>query len=515
MISAVPALDVSELRAESVTVAYPGNNALDDVSIALTTGTIHVLVGENGAGKSTLIRVLSGERQPNHGRLFLDDKMLELRSPADAARHAISLVPQELQLFPTLPVWENVTASLHVSWRSDRRVRRRRAAASVERLGDFDVALDALAGDLTPAEQQRVVIARALAEDARFLILDEPTANLSRTERDELLDLLRRLAADGTAILFVSHHLDEVLSIGDRATVLRDGRRIWTRDRSDFDESALVSAMFGSAIDRKGEARGPRARRTAAISGDGPPTLSVEGLHWHRGQEAIDLLVRPGEILGIAGLPGSGAETLNSALVGARSRTGTVAIRGKRLRARVGDAIAMGAGFIPGDRKASGLFMRFSIADNICAPQLARLSRFGVLQGRAIRRIAEHAIAALRIAPPDPGLAIGSLSGGNQQKAIVARWLERDTQLLLADEPTRGTDVATRLEIHELLRAAARDGISSVVFSSDLQELTELSDRILVLLRGGGHRYLDGDIAHESLYEAISGRTVGEQRRGL
>lgn len=489
------------LSAEKINVAYPGNKALDDVTISLESGRIHILAGQNGAGKSTLIKVLGGRLTPHGGELLLDGQPLQLRHPVAAAQAGIRVVPQELQFFPHLPVWENVTAGAIASGsgRVRRRALRRQAREVLRQLGE-EVDADALVGDLQPAQQQRVTIARAMVEKTRFLIFDEPTAALSREERTTLLQLIRRIASDGVGVLFVSHHLEEALAIGDEVTVLRDARLVWTRPRAEVDEATLTSAMFGRAHELA-------LRRRAAGSGSAvraEPLLSARELRWVGSRHALDLDVHVGEVVGIAGLPGTGADTLNGALMGRTARRGEVQMRGRPLAGGVGGALKQGIGFVPSDRKAFGLFAEMSITDNLCAAQLGQYTRHGLLEGRRMRRTARQVMADLAVAAPSPDAPVASLSGGNQQKVLVGRWLAGQASLLLADEPTRGVDIATRREIHSLLRQFAAKGGACVIYSSDLSELLDLCDRLVVLHRDGPANRARIDLTPDELYEAMS-----------
>lgn len=489
------------LSADKINVAYPGNKALDDVTIHLESGRIHILAGQNGAGKSTLIKVLGGRLAPHGGHLLLDGQPLHLRHPVAASHVGIRVVPQELQFFPHLAVWENVTAGVIASGsgRVRRRSLRRQARDALRQLGE-EVDPEALVGELQPAQQQRVTIARAMVEKTSFLIFDEPTAALSREERATLLQLIRRIASDGVGVLFVSHHLEEALAIGDEVSVLRDARLVWTRPRAEVDEATLTSAMFGKAQDLAPRRSGVGPRSPAPAE----PLLSARELRWLGSRHALDLDVCVGEIVGLAGLPGTGADTLNGALLGRTARRGEIKMRGGPLSGGVGGALKQGIGFVPGDRKASGLFAEMSITENLCAAQLGQYARHGLLNGRRMRRTARQVMTDLAVAAASPDAPVASLSGGNQQKVLVGRWLAGQASLLLADEPTRGVDIATRREIHSLLRQFTAKGGACVVYSSDLSELIDLCDRLIVLHRDGPADLAQTDLTPDELYEAMS-----------
>ena len=497
---------MSTLVADEITVAYPGNKALDGVALAIRQGSVHVLVGQNGAGKSTLIKVLSGSLAPHGGSVRVDGATVHFRRPADAARIGIGVVPQELQLFPHLSVWENVTVGVGGGRGGvvRRGILRARAVDTLRALGE-DVDADRSVSELTPAQQQRVTIARSMVAQTRFLIFDEPTAALSREERERLLGMIRTVAANGVGVLFVSHHLEESLEIGDEVSVLRDGRLVWTRARADVNEATLTTAMFGAAL----AATGDTSATTHADAPRDRPLLSVRDLRWVGGKHPLDLALYPGSVMGIAGLPGSGADTLNSALLAHAPRQGLVQLEGRRLRRRISSALRQGIGFIPSDRKSQGLFGRMSLTDNLCAPRLARYTRLGVLSSRRMRAVARSAINDLDIVATGPDALVTNLSGGNQQKVLVGRWLKAGVRVLLANEPTRGVDIATRLQIHGLLGEFAAGGGACLVYSSDLLELVDVASELLVLRREGPPLLTPGHLTPESLYELMSSTQRG------
>jgi ribose transport system ATP-binding protein len=483
----------------SVTVAYPGNKALEGVSLALKSGEIHVLVGQNGAGKSSLIRVMGGALEPNLGVVKLDGEVVHLRSPADATKLGVRVVPQEHQLFPRLRVWENVAAPL-----TDRRLwvesHRRLRARADEALALLHEEIDtgALVSDLSPAQQQIVAIARAVVDQARFLILDEPTASLARDERTILLEVLRGVAARGVGLLFVSHYLEESLEIGHEISVLRDGQLIWTRPRQTVDERSITEAMFGGVVER----RRLGSRSHNELDPGAPPALTLRQLRWLGARNSVDLELFGGQIVGVAGLPGSGADTLNSAILGVAPRRGTVAVGGRPVSG--GKAFHAGLGYIPAERKSQALFAKMSVLDNLCAADLPRYSVRGLLRGRKMLASSRQLVEDLDIVTPDCEVPVSQLSGGNQQKVVVGRWLGSKIRVLLADEPTRGVDVAARLQIHLLLRNIAERGGLCLVYSSDPEELVDISDSILLFHREGPPRLIDAELSAHELYDALS-----------
>lgn len=481
-------------------VAYPGGRALTEVSLGFDRGRVHVLAGENGAGKSTLIKLLTGGRRPDRGRVLLDGTVVDFRAPADAAAVGIRAVQQELNLFGHLRVWENVTAAALARGPRviDSERLRARARTALARTG-MSLPIEATVGTLPPVSQQMVAIAAALDDRAEFLVLDEPTANLARPERARLLDLIAEVAVQGVGVIFVSHHLEEALQVGHDVTVLRDGEVVWTRDRDSITHDTLVEAMFG------GTAASIGARATRRRMDEAQILLALDGLRWGRGLHSLDLEVRAGQIIGVAGLPGSDAESLLSAIGGGIPRRGRVMAGDHRLPATLHTSIRRGRlGLIPADRKADGLFLDLDLAANIGASSLERLSRWGLLSGAALSRAAWIMIDRLRIQPAQPDRSVRTFSGGNQQKALIGRCLAMGIRLLLADEPTRGVDVATKAEIHQLLRRFVDEGGACVVYSSDLQEIESIADRVLVLARDGGASMAPPSTSAEELFALMS-----------
>ena len=492
---------IAVLEADSVTVAYPGSKALDGVSLALRSSQIHVLVGQNGAGKSSLIKVITGAIQPNLGAVKLNGETVHLRRPADAAKLGVRVVPQEQQLFPRLPVWENIAAPLvdrRFAVESRRRLRSRAREALALLGGRIDIG--ALVSDLSPAEQQVVAIARAVVDKARFLILDEPTAALARDERTVLLDVLRTVAAQGVGLLFVSHYLEESLEIADEISVLRDGQLIWTRPRAAVDEASLTAAMFGAVVERRRLDARPTERGTPGAV----PLLALRDLKWPGLRQDVDLDLFAGEIVGVAGLPGSGANTLNGAILGVSDRRGTVRVDERQVTGGVRDAFRAGLGYIPAERKSQALFTEMSVQDNLCAADLGRYSAHGLLNGRRMLASSRRLVDELGIVTPSTRSEVAQLSGGNQQKVVVGRWLGPQIRVLLADEPTRGVDVAARLQIHLLLQAVAVRGGGCLVYSSDLEELVDISDSILLFHRDRPARLIDANLSAQELYDVMS-----------
>jgi ABC-type sugar transport system ATPase subunit len=463
----------SAVSAEGVTKRFGATVALDGVDFDVTLGEIHAVVGENGAGKSTLIRILGGVHRPDRGVVRVDGEERRFASPRDAIAAGIVTIPQELRLVPALSIAENIALG-------DLPVRRFGPLAMVDRarmrdeahdvLGelDFDPNPRAPVASLGFAERQLVAIAKALRRRCHVFILDEPTAALEKREIARLFSVLARMKGQGTAAIYISHHLDEVVAIADRCTVLRDGRVAALAARGAFSVNDLVGAMTGRA-----------AQETVT-----PSLPSGEPLLVAQPDRATTVRVREREVIGLAGLLGSGADRMIRGLFGAASEPTIVEVGGERRRlASPADAIAAGIGMVPGER-ALGLVMNQSVRDNILLPNLGALSRFGWLDGDAGDRIVAEVMELVDIRPRQPNLKASALSGGNQQKLILAKWLARRVAVLLLDDPTQGIDVAAKAQIHALIRDVVARGGGALIRSSDLGELARLCDCVLAVRQG-------------------------------
>ncbi|WP_236792965.1 sugar ABC transporter ATP-binding protein [Amycolatopsis sp. GM8] len=472
------------MRAPAISVrgagkSYSGVSVLRDIDLDIAPGEIHSLVGENGAGKSTLLKILGGAIRADAGTVGFDGVPATIHNPRDAIRHGISLISQEGALVPARTVLENVFLARWSNRAGFARTRDdRRAFDELLASTGFVVDPQARVAELPTGLQQQVEILRSLARGARVLAMDEPTAVLTEHEKENLLGLIRRLAAEGTTVILVSHFLDEVLGVADRVTVLRDGNLVISDEAAKHTPATLVRHMVGRQIDVPHPDPPP-------LPADAPVRLAAKGLR--RGMvDGIDLTVRAGEILGIAGLVGSGrTETLRLLFGADRATEGVVEVDGKALsRLTPRRAMAAGIAMVPESRKEQGLVMARSVRENVALASLGG-RRFGPFVRRGGERDAVgRASDAVDIRAAGTDAAIETLSGGNQQKALFAKWLLRRPRVLLIDEPTRGVDVAAKTQIHQLIVGLAAEGIAVVVVSSEIEEVLGLAHRVLVLRHG-------------------------------
>ncbi|MEU7689163.1 sugar ABC transporter ATP-binding protein [Microbispora hainanensis] len=476
---------VAEVRAG--TKRYPGVTALSDVDFAVRRGEVRALLGKNGAGKSTLIKVLSGAEHLDSGEALVRGTSLAGLGTRDVAALGVATVYQELSLVPEMTVAENLFLGAWPRSRGALDLRRMRADAkeAMARIG-VDIDVDSPVGALGSAGQQLVEIARAVAQRPTLLILDEPTSSLAAAEVRQVIDVVRTVAEQGVAVIYVSHRMDEIRQVADTATVVRDGRIVETLPVRTASTHEIVAMMLGAAP----EAVAGRTRRPSAE----PPVLSARGLVSDR-LNGLDIDVRPGEILGIAGVLGSGRTETLRALVGLdRPASGEIRLRGEPVRPGAFAAmLAKGLGMTPENRRREGIVPLMGVDENIVISDLRKVSRSGVLDRRAIRQAARALIDRLAIKTARPGTPIGTLSGGNQQKAVLARWLHAGSDVLLLDEPTRGVDVEAKRQIYDQMRLLADDGRAVVFVSSEVEELADVCDRIVVLRGGRAVAELSGD----------------------
>ncbi|MEU6572498.1 sugar ABC transporter ATP-binding protein [Streptomyces sp. NPDC046805] len=473
------------LSMSGITKSFPGVRALDGVDLDVQAGEVHCLLGQNGAGKSTLIKVLAGAHQPDTGTIRWRGEPIALRSPLAAMRLGIATIYQELDLVEHLPVAENVHLG-HEPTAAGFVVRGKAARTStasvLRRLGHPEIQPTRLVGELSAAQQQIVSMARALSHDVRLIVMDEPSAALDPDEVDNLFRIVGDLTADGVAVVYISHRLEEIRRIGDRVTVLKDGRAVaGGLPARTTPTREVVALMTGRSV----EYVFPE-RPTPAPVPDVAPVLEVRGLSREGEFEPLDLAVHPGEIVGLAGLVGSGRSEILETIYGARRPTGgQVLVDGSPLRpGSVRSAVRAGVGLAPEERKAQALLMLESVTRNVSVSSLSRFSRGGWIDRRSERSATRAAVRELSLRPDNPSVPVRTLSGGNQQKAVLARWLLRGCRVLLLDEPTRGVDVGARAELYAVVRRLADEGLAVLLVSSELPEVLGLADRVLVLREG-------------------------------
>jgi ribose transport system ATP-binding protein len=494
------------LEVRGLAKQYPGVRALDGVDFDVRPGEVHCLLGPNGAGKSTLIKCVSGAVEPTEGEILFDGEALPTGEPSAALARGIATIYQELDLVEDLSVAESVFLG-HEPRRAgrllDREAMRRETAALLERLDHPGISPGARVRALRPAAQQVVSIARALSRRVRLLIMDEPSAILDDNEIETLFGVVRRLTADGVGVIYISHRLDEVRRIGDRVTVLSDGRTVATGLPASASPDRLVELMVGRKVDRLFPAR---------PSGGTDVLLSVRGLT--RAPDVLDASfeVRAGEVLGIGGLVGAGRSELMRLVYGLdRPDAGEVFVDGTRLApGRPDRAIAAGLGFAPEDRKSQGLLLDWSLTKNVSLADLGRFVPRALINGGAERSAVREQLRALNTVPDDGERIVRELSGGNQQKVVLARWLLRRCRVLLLDEPTRGVDVGAKAEIYRVIGELAGAGLGVVVVSSELAELAGLCTRVLVMREGRLVAEVDGEGATELelLRHAVTGEVT-------
>ncbi|MFG2823492.1 sugar ABC transporter ATP-binding protein [Kitasatospora sp. NPDC048365] len=487
-------------RVVAVTKTFGAVRALGGVTLDFPGGQVTALMGENGAGKSTLLKILTGDHRPTDGHLELDGRRVEFASPADARAAGVRIIPQEPEIVPHVSVAENVYAGAlprRAGRRLDRAELRRRITADLERLGFTGVLdPDLLGSELTPAQRQLVEILRALTGEAKVIAFDEPTSSLSEHEVDALFALIGRLRAQGVAVIYVSHRMQEIFRLADRIAVLRDGELAGVQSASTTGEADLVRLMVGRDLSAV------FTRRRVATD---RPVLAVRGLTTDHVRD-IDLTVHAGEVVGLAGLIGAGRSELALALAGDLPvRSGTATLDGRPLPfGRPGAVIRAGLGLAPEERKAQALFLQRSIRDNTSVAVLERLRRLRFVRRGAEKQLAQEYADRLRVRTPSIEHEVGKLSGGNQQKVVLARWLARRPKLLILDEPTRGIDIGAKAEIYRIIADLAEQGVALLVISSELPEVLGLADRVVVMQNGRVTGELDRRDATEEAILALA-----------
>jgi simple sugar transport system ATP-binding protein len=487
-----------------ISMVFPGVKALDGVDFTLAPGEIHALLGENGAGKSTLVKVMTGVYQPDAGTIELDGRPVHFASPGAAQDAGINTVYQEVNLVPTLSVAENLMLERQstrfglISWRKGRE----RAKQALARLG-LDIDVGKSLGSYSLAIQQMVAIARALDRETKVLVLDEPTASLDAHEVEALFRVLREIKTRGISIVFITHFIDQVYAISDRITVLRNGHFAGSAATAELPRMDLVKLMIGRQVEGHHNVHPP----IDSIQTADPALVKVTGLGRNRYLEAFDLTIRTGEVVGLAGLLGSGRTETAKLIFGAvKADKGRMEIDGTPVSLRSpGQAIRLGFGFCPEDRKHDGLILELSVRENIVLALQTRRGWYNRVGEAEQNRLATEMIAALGIATPDAEKPVGQLSGGNQQKVILARWLVAKPRLLILDEPTRGIDIGAHAEIVALIRRLCQEGLALLVASSELEEIVAFSHRVAVMR---DHRkvteIVGSDISQSAIVEAIA-----------
>ena len=495
--AAAPASAEPVLEVRGITKTYGGVTALSGVSLQLSPGEVHCLAGENGCGKSTLIKIISGAERPDAGEIVIDGVAHASMDPASAIRSGIQVIYQDFSLFPNLTVAENITLTSAVA---DGKLLysaaglRPAAVVIVDEL-DLDLDLDADVERLTVADKQLTAICRALVHDARVIIMDEPTTALTHAEVARLFQLVGRLRDRGVALVFVSHKLDEVLEVSQRVTILRSGRHVVTAPVDELTPASIARHMTGRDVLEE--------RLVSNLVADAPTVLDVRGLTLEGAFEDVSFTLRRGEILGITGLLGSGRTEIAEALFGvARADSGEIRVDGEPLAVnRIDDAVRAGIGYVPEDRLTQGLFLEKSIADNIIAGSLDRhRGRGRLLDGSRVRSTIQSLFERLRVKAPSTRAVVRSLSGGNAQRVVIAKWLATQPKVLMLNGPTVGVDVGSKAEILDILRGEAERGMGVIVISDDAPELVASCHRVLIVRRGR--------IVHEVTGDDVSVATI-------
>jgi ABC-type sugar transport system ATPase subunit len=490
-----------------VSKSFAGVTVLKDVSFDVRRGEVHALLGENGAGKSTLIKIMAGVHAPDGGEVIVEGVPVRFGSPREAQSHGISTVYQELLVFDDLTVAENIFLG-HAPRRPwgglDWPAIRARARSLLDALDSHDLDVDVKVGTLSVANRQRVEIAKALSHDAKVLVMDEPTAALADADVQRLMHVIRRLRERGVAIAYVSHRLNEIFALADRVTVLRDGAHVGTRPIGELDEATLVAMMVGRSIDQL------FPKEEAKI---GPTVLEARQVSYRALVRDVSLSLRAGEILGIAGLVGSGRTEFALTLFGITpASSGEILVDGRPVTIDSPQAARdLGIAYVPEDRATQGLIRSQTVAENVALAVLRRIARATIVSTRDEQRLAGDFIKRLGIRTRGPGQIVRELSGGNQQKVVLAKWLAAEPRILIMDEPTRGIDVGAKAEIHALMSRLAQQGLAVLMISSELPEVLGMSDRVLVM-RGG--RIVASFARAEATQEVVGAAMTGTSLAG-
>ncbi len=480
------------LEFQHLSKTFPGVKALEDINFTIMQGEVHVLVGENGAGKSTLIKILSGIYGPDPGSLIIwQGKQLTINDPIVAITNGIVPIYQDFSLFENLTVAENISIGLQVE-KKKKTINWKKmysAAEEVIKRVHLNIDLDEKVQNISVAKQQMVAIARALAYDVKLLIMDEPTSCLSKSEVDNLFNIINDLKSQGITILFVSHKMEEIFKIGDVITVLRDGKYKGTYPKGEITEKQLIKLMVGKEV--------TYTRYNKRVLSN--TLVEVRNLSKKGNFKDISFKLNKGEILGVTGLVGAGRTEMIQALFGLNiPDSGEILIEGKKVNINSPvNAVNYGMGYIPENRQTEGVDLKKDMATNIVITILDELKQRLFISGKKKKKVANIWISKLNIRPPDPNILVSQLSGGNQQRVVIAKWLAIDPKILIVDEPTNGIDVKAKEEIHKILRDLSEKGISIIIVSSDMEEVIALCDRILVLKHGKMVAEIHGDTTQE------------------
>ena len=485
------------LEISNVSKTFPGVKALDKVRFDICPGEVHALVGENGAGKSTLIKILSGVQPPDDGaKIVIEGQETVLHDPMDAIKKGISVIYQDFSLFTNLTVAENIGIN-EIIEKNQKILHWQEVNAKAEKALSFlksDINPRTIVGNLSVAKQQMVAIATAVAQEAKMIIMDEPTSALSKKEVERLYEIIEDLKAQNIAIMFVGHKMEELFHVADRFTIFRDGQYVDTVNAKEVAESDLVAMMVGRKIEGKSYAN---------LEEKGEEVLTVKGLSKKGNFKDITFTVRKGEVLGVTGLVGAGRSETAQAIFGLTSiDSGQVFIEGKEVHIKSpADALKMGIAYVPESRQTQGLVLPKTIRENILLPQLDKYAnKLGILNNKEMEDATNKWIEMLDVRPNNPDLTAMSLSGGNQQKVVLAKWISTQAKVLIVDEPTNGVDIGAKDEIHKILRNLAKEGMAVIVISSELPEILTVSDRIMVMRRGRVSGFLDNkDLTQEMI----------------
>lgn len=482
-------------HAEGISKIYPGTKALDNVNFDLLTGKVNVLIGENGAGKSTLMKMIAGIEQPSEGKLYMGDKEVHFKDTTEARSHGIGIIHQELNLFPNLPVYQNIFMAREKKkgFGMDNEYHRKKSEEILKKL-EHEIPVDTLVGDLRVGQQQMIEIARNLVDDdLKILIMDEPTSSLSEQEVQVLFKIMRELTAQGISIVYISHRLEEIMQIGDHVTILRDGKYVADADVKDISVPWIVKQMTGEGKSYPKRERGIDWDKQEKVLEVKNLCLPKSGGGYLLNNVSFDL--KKGEILGIYGLMGAGRTEVFECIMGLRpEHTGDIILNGEKMNIRsVAEQIEKGFALVPEDRQREGLVQTMDIGRNCSLSALTRYTKAGFVNFKKENEMVEKEIKDISIKVADKRLPILSLSGGNQQKVVIGKGILTDPKILLMDEPSRGIDIGAKTEVFDIINQYAEQGLSIIVISSELKEIISIADRVIVLSNGIKTGELVGD----------------------